>query len=84
MDTCVYLHNIYITKFNFMNDLLANLVVALLYLQGTLFETRKKSKMDDETLKFIRQKRPHLQCKSRKSDTEKGMLLRRSVDENIN
>ena len=55
------------------NDLLANPVVALLHFQGTLFETRKKSKMDDETLKFIRQKRPHLQCKSRKSDTEKGM-----------
>ncbi|KAL3887064.1 hypothetical protein ACJMK2_027196 [Sinanodonta woodiana] len=31
--------------------------------RGTLFETRKKSKLDDETLKFIRQKRPTLQCR---------------------
>ena len=38
--------------------------------QGTLCETRKKSKIDDETLKFIRQKRPHMQSKGRRHEGE--------------
>ncbi|XP_045199121.2 potassium voltage-gated channel subfamily H member 7-like [Mercenaria mercenaria] len=37
--------------------------------RGTLIERRKTSKMDDETLRFIRQKRPHMQSKGRKTDT---------------
>ena len=73
---CIVTWNLYINKIWFYKWPLANLLDALLCLQGTLFETRKKSKMDDETLKFIRQKRPHLQCKSRKTDTEKGMYKR--------
>lgn len=39
-------------------------------IQGTLFETRKTSKIDDETLKFIRQKRPHMQSKGKRPDHE--------------
>ncbi|XP_060563287.1 potassium voltage-gated channel subfamily H member 7-like [Ruditapes philippinarum] len=38
--------------------------------RGTLVETRKKSKIDDETLRFIRQKRPHMQSKGRKAENE--------------
>ncbi|KAH3879221.1 hypothetical protein DPMN_003124 [Dreissena polymorpha] len=34
--------------------------------RGVLTETQRKTKMDDETLKFIRQKRPHMQSKGRR------------------
>lgn len=36
--------------------------------QGTLLERKYKSKIEDETLKFIRQKRPRMQCKGRSMD----------------
>lgn len=39
-------------------------------LQGTLSHRKTKSKVDDETLRFIRQKRPRLQCKRRNADVE--------------
>lgn len=35
----------------------------ILFLQGDLMQRTTPSKLDDETLKFIRQKRPRLQCK---------------------
>ncbi|KAH3832955.1 hypothetical protein DPMN_106251 [Dreissena polymorpha] len=34
--------------------------------RGVLTETQRQRKMDDETLKFIRQKRPHMQSKGRR------------------
>ncbi|BFZ26111.1 hypothetical protein BsWGS_29150 [Bradybaena similaris] len=38
--------------------------------KGTLLQLRAKVKMDDETLRFIRQRRPRLQCKRRTLDNE--------------
>ncbi|GFO21605.1 potassium voltage-gated channel subfamily h member 7 [Plakobranchus ocellatus] len=38
--------------------------------KGTLLQIRAKMKMDDETLRFIRQRRPRLQCKRRTVENE--------------
>ncbi|CAC5424198.1 KCNH7 [Mytilus coruscus] len=40
--------------------------------RGTLLERKYKSKMEDETLRFIRQKRPRLQCKRRNAEDSVG------------
>ncbi|KAL4218255.1 Potassium voltage-gated channel subfamily H member 7 [Mactra antiquata] len=54
----------------FSKEFMEKLQVTFNLKRGTLFETRKKSKMDDETLKFIRQKRPHMQSKGKKQEQE--------------
>ncbi|XP_062575630.1 potassium voltage-gated channel subfamily H member 7-like isoform X2 [Saccostrea cucullata] len=46
--------------------------------KGTLLERKYKSKIEDETLKFIRQKRPRMQCKGRSVDTGPTMRHRKS------
>ncbi|XP_041366402.1 potassium voltage-gated channel subfamily H member 7-like [Gigantopelta aegis] len=48
--------------------------------KGTLLQRKVKSKMEDETLKFIRQRRPKLQCKRRMADTQgrQGLRQRRT------
>ena len=43
-------------------------VIFKIFLQGTLLQRKYKSKMEDETLRFIRQKRPRLQCKRRNAE----------------
>ncbi|KAH3737575.1 hypothetical protein DPMN_044168 [Dreissena polymorpha] len=40
--------------------------------RGVLTETQQQTKMDDETLKFIRQKRPHMQSKGRRHVYDAG------------
>ncbi|KAH9509648.1 Potassium voltage-gated channel sub H member 2 [Bulinus truncatus] len=49
--------------------------------KGTLLQLRAKMKMDDETLRFIRQRRPRLQCKRRTFDSESSRTsaMRRRV-----
>ncbi|XP_076438779.1 voltage-gated inwardly rectifying potassium channel KCNH2-like [Babylonia areolata] len=44
--------------------------------KGTLLHRRVKQKLDDETLRFIRQRRPRLQCKRRGTD-DTGLRHRR-------
>ncbi|KAL8622334.1 hypothetical protein ACOMHN_043338 [Nucella lapillus] len=44
--------------------------------KGTLLHRRIKQKLDDETLRFIRQRRPRLQCKRRGTD-DTGLRHRR-------
>ncbi|XP_025079540.1 potassium voltage-gated channel subfamily H member 7-like [Pomacea canaliculata] len=45
--------------------------------KGTLLQRKVKAKIDDETLKFIRQRRPRLQCRRRGTDMEGGLRHRR-------
>jgi len=45
------------------------------FVQGTLSESNRKSKVDDETLKFIRQKRPHMQSRGRRNDPGSPQLV---------
>ncbi|KAK3795041.1 hypothetical protein RRG08_019806 [Elysia crispata] len=49
--------------------------------KGTLLQIRAKMKMDDETLRFIRQRRPRLQCKRRtvESESSRASGMRRRV-----
>ncbi|KAL5019569.1 hypothetical protein ScPMuIL_002461 [Solemya velum] len=44
--------------------------------RGTLLQRKFKSKVDDETLRFIRQKRPRMQCKRRNAETEGRLGIR--------
>ncbi|XP_071098943.1 potassium voltage-gated channel unc-103-like isoform X1 [Haliotis cracherodii] len=44
--------------------------------KGTLLQRKVKNKMEDETLKFIRQRRPRLQCKRRNTEIEGRAGLR--------
>ncbi|XP_050397307.2 potassium voltage-gated channel subfamily H member 6 isoform X2 [Patella vulgata] len=50
--------------------------------KGTLLERKVKAKMEDETLRFIRQRRPRLQCKRRPTDSDvssRGLRQRRAM-----
>ncbi|KAL4216997.1 hypothetical protein ACF0H5_023453 [Mactra antiquata] len=64
----------------FSKEFMEKLQVTFNLKRGTLFETRKKSKMDDETLKFIRQKRPHMQSKGKKQEQEGNIRLSSDFD----
>ncbi|XP_052264532.1 potassium voltage-gated channel subfamily H member 6-like [Dreissena polymorpha] len=46
--------------------------------RGVLTETQRQTKMDDETLKFIRQKRPHMQSKGRRHVYDADLTTGRS------
>ncbi|OWF53455.1 Potassium voltage-gated channel subfamily H member 7 [Mizuhopecten yessoensis] len=45
--------------------------------KGTLLQRKSRPKMEDETLRFIRQKRPRLQCKRRRLDGHGRTSFRR-------
>ncbi|XP_076438775.1 voltage-gated inwardly rectifying potassium channel KCNH6-like [Babylonia areolata] len=47
--------------------------------KGTLLHRRVRQKLDDETLRFIRQRRPRLQCKRRLTDDGECGLRHRRV-----
>ncbi|XP_060603869.1 potassium voltage-gated channel subfamily H member 7-like isoform X2 [Ruditapes philippinarum] len=52
----------------FSSEFMSKIRVTFNLKRGTLFETRKKSKIDEEKLRFIRQKRPHMQSKGKLVD----------------
>ncbi|KAI8785760.1 potassium voltage-gated channel subfamily H member 2, partial [Biomphalaria glabrata] len=54
----------------FEDSFLSKFQVTFNLRKGTLLQIRAKMKMDDETLRFIRQRRPRLQCKRRTFDSE--------------
>ncbi|XP_052282896.1 potassium voltage-gated channel subfamily H member 7-like isoform X2 [Dreissena polymorpha] len=49
----------------FAQEFMGKIQVTFNLKRGVLTETQRQTKMDDETLKFIRQKRPHMQSKGR-------------------
>ncbi|KAL4216320.1 Potassium voltage-gated channel subfamily H member 7 [Mactra antiquata] len=54
----------------FSHEFMNRIQVTFNLKRGTLFETRKKSKIDEEKLRFIRQKRPHMQSKGKLLESE--------------
>ncbi|XP_059149754.1 potassium voltage-gated channel subfamily H member 7-like isoform X2 [Physella acuta] len=65
----------------FAESFLAKFQVTFNLRKGTLLQLRAKMKMDDETLRFIRQRRPRLQCKRRtfESESNRASAMRRRV-----
>ncbi|KAK3094471.1 hypothetical protein FSP39_002179 [Pinctada imbricata] len=75
------LRNILQTYPEFAEDFCLKFQVTFDLKKGTLLERRHKTKIEDETLKFIRQKRPRMQCKRRNADvTTRLGQPRRSLD----
>lgn len=63
---CVCLYYVFVYAFTSYSH------IFFFYLQGTLAQIKTKGKVEDETLRFIRQKRPRLQCK-RRNEINDGM-----------
>ncbi|WAR17132.1 KCNH7-like protein, partial [Mya arenaria] len=54
----------------FAQEFMSKIQVTFNLKRGTLYEHDRNSKLDDETLKFIRQKRPHMQSRGRRHGPE--------------